>query len=195
MGDPKKLKKKYSKPAHPWQKNRIEREKELVKKYGLRNKKELWKAESFRKKAADQVKKTVTNISEQGKKEKIQLLERLQRFGILQKSAKLDDVLSITTEDVLNRRLQTLVYENGLARSVSQARQFITHGHVVVGDKKITSPSYLVPLTFDNKIIFLKISSFNNVEHSEKTSTKKQKKSKQEKAKEEPQEKIKEEKE
>jgi len=180
MGDPKKLKKKYSKPVHPWQKNRIENEKGLLKKYGLKNKKELWKAVSFRKKVADQVKRSITDVSDQGKKEKSQLLEKLQRLGILKKSAKLDDILAITTEEILNRRLQTLIYEKGLAKSVNQARQLITHGHVVVEEKKITSPSFIVPLAFDNKIGFVGTSPFNNTEHPER-SLKKQSKPKLEK--------------
>jgi len=44
MGKPKFSRKKYETPSHPWQEDRIKAENELVKKYGLKNKKEVWKA-------------------------------------------------------------------------------------------------------------------------------------------------------
>ena len=41
MGNPKRHRKKYSTPAHPWQRARIEEERELSKEYGFKNKKEM----------------------------------------------------------------------------------------------------------------------------------------------------------
>ena len=41
MGDPRKLRKKYYPPSHPWQKIRIDEEKILMKDYGFKNKKEF----------------------------------------------------------------------------------------------------------------------------------------------------------
>ncbi|NQV08766.1 30S ribosomal protein S4 [Candidatus Woesearchaeota archaeon] len=175
MGDPKKLKKKYSKPIHPWQKNRIETEKELLKKYGLKNKKEIWKAVSFKKQIADLAKKYVRDTSDQGKKEKIQLLQKLNKYGLLQKTAKLDDVLTIETEDILKRRLQTLVHEKGLSKTSNQARQFITHGHIKISDKKITSPGYVVPSVDESHIEFTVKSTLNDKEHPERAPSKKPK--------------------
>jgi hypothetical protein len=43
MGDPKKIRKKFSKPRHPWQKARIEEEKVLVIGFGLKNKREVYR--------------------------------------------------------------------------------------------------------------------------------------------------------
>ena len=63
--------------------------------------------------------------------------------------AKLDDILSLSTEDILNRRLQAQVYYKGLAISMKQARQFVTHGKIVIGNQKVTIPSY--PLSRDEE--------------------------------------------
>ena len=50
MGDPKKQRKKYTTPRHPWQRDRLDEERQLLKDYGLKNKKELWKFESLLRK-------------------------------------------------------------------------------------------------------------------------------------------------
>ena len=47
MGDQKFQRKSYSTPRHPWEKDRIDYEREIVIKYGLKNKRELWKAEAI----------------------------------------------------------------------------------------------------------------------------------------------------
>jgi small subunit ribosomal protein S4 len=73
-----------------------------------------------------------------------QLLDRLQRLGILSKKGVLDEVLDLSLEDILERRLQTLVFRKGLAKSIYQARQLITHGHIAIEGKRVSSPSYLV---------------------------------------------------
>ena len=46
MGDPKQPRKKYDTPRHPWNKARIDAEKEIKKDYGLKNNKEIWKFNS-----------------------------------------------------------------------------------------------------------------------------------------------------
>ena len=182
MGDPRKPRKKYSTPKHPWEKERIEREKELLKKYGLKNKKELWKVESFQRKFTDRAKRSIVATGEHMQKEKEQLLQVLQKLGIMQKTSKLDDVLEITPESFLNRRLQTIVHEKGLGRTINQARQFITHGHIAIDGKKITSPSYYVPVVSESKITFSNSSAFISPDHPEREdSTKTVKKPKKEK--------------
>ena len=50
MGDPKRHRKKYLTPTHPWDKARLEREAQLVIKYGLRNKRELWRFQNILRK-------------------------------------------------------------------------------------------------------------------------------------------------
>lgn len=175
MGDPKKHRKKYSGPAHPWQKARIDEEKELSKEYGFKNKTEIWKMVSFLRAAAGQAKKLVTLSGPQAEKEKELLLSRLKRYGLLSPEAGLADILSISLRDVLERRLQTQVYKKNLANSVKQARQFITHEHVCIGGRVITSPSYLVSVSEEIQISFRNNSQLNDIEHPERVAARKAK--------------------
>ncbi|MBW2997206.1 30S ribosomal protein S4 [Candidatus Woesearchaeota archaeon] len=173
MGDPKRHKKKYSAPAHPWQKARIEEEKELLKEYGFKNKNEIWKMVSFLRAAAAQAKKLVTLSGPQAEKEKELLLSRLKRYGLLSPEAGLADILSISLRDVLERRLQTQVYKKNLANSVNQSRQFITHEHVCIGGRVITSPSYLVSISEESQISFRHSSHLSDTEHPERIAARK----------------------
>ena len=159
-------------PAHPWQKGRIDFEKNLVKEYGIKNKKELWKMDSFRKKFAIHAKKLIADTSEQGEKEKQQMIERLTKLGLIEHGAEIDDILSISLKDVLERRLETMVFRKELAHSVSQARQFIVHEHITVKGKKIKSPSYLVPRDEEDTIAFSVSSSLSDESHPERNKTK-----------------------
>jgi len=132
MGDPKRPRKKYQTPMHPWEKSRIEEEKKLLKEYGLKNKREIMKMQSVLRNLKSQAKKHIAARGDQAEKEKQQLLSKVFRLGFTEKTATLDDVLGLTIDSVLRRRLQTLVYTLGLARSVKQARQFIIHRHITV---------------------------------------------------------------
>ena len=152
MGDPKKQRKKFSKPSHPWQKERIEAEKKILKQYGLRRKYEIWKIDSMLKKFLHRAKTIIGERTQQSELEKQQLLSRLYLLGLLKKDSKIEDVLNLSLKDILERRLQTLVYRKELAKTAIQARQFITHEHIAVGDRKITSPSYLVSIEEEPKI-------------------------------------------
>ncbi len=171
MGDPKKHRKNYSAPGHPWQRERIDEEKKLMAEYGFKNKTEIWRMVSFLRSASAQAKKLVTLPGAQAEKEKELLLNRLRRYGLLSPEAGLDAILSISLRDVLERRLQTIVYKKNLANSVKQARQFITHEHISVGDRIITSPSYLVPLKEEVLISFKQTSSLDDPEHPERVAS------------------------
>lgn len=168
MGSPRKQRKKYETPTHPWQEERIEKEKEILRVYGLKNKKEIWKMDSVLRRFKRQVKSLVTKESEQAKKEEKQLLDKLIKLGLIGKDAKLEDVLGLETKSILDRRLQSLVFKKGLANSVKQARQFIVHGHISVGDKKISAPSYLVLKSEEDKIEFSPSSILASTEHPER---------------------------
>jgi small subunit ribosomal protein S4 len=168
MGDPKKIRKKFKKPMHPWQKGRIELEKELTKKYGLKNKQEIWKMASILKKFKDQIKKLTSSDTAQSEKEKKQLMEKLMKLGLVKKGGTVDDVLSLDLENVLDRRLQTVVFKKGLARSMNQARQFIIHKHITVGDRKVTSPSYLVDVAEEPRVSFSATSTLHDPDHPER---------------------------
>ncbi len=174
MGDPKKLKKKYSTPAHPWNKIDIETNREIRKEYGLKTRKELLIAESFLKKYKNIAKQLIASQTEQGLKEKKQMMDKLNRLGLLSVNAELDDVLSLEVKDILERRFQSLVFRKGLARTMNQARQFIVHRHVTVSGKEITSPSYLVSTEEEAAMAFKGKSSLSDEEHPERVNLAKQ---------------------
>jgi small subunit ribosomal protein S4 len=168
MGDPKKLRKQYSTPAHPWNKGDIDRAKGIRKEYGLSIRKEVLIADSFLKKYKDIAKQLIANTSKQGELEKKQMMDKLSRLGLLSTAAELDQVLSLTIQDVLNRRIQSVVYKKGLARSMKQARQFIVHRHVTLDGKDITSPSYLLSVEEESKLRFKDKSSLFDENHPER---------------------------
>jgi len=146
MGHPKKQRMKYDRPLKPYDKTRIEREKKLVKEYGLKRKNEIWRAEallrSFRRRARELLAKHTE------KKEK-DLLAKLNKLGI--RCSKIEDVLGVKTEDILSRRLQTIIYKKDIA-GVKQSRQLIVHGHVSIDGRRVLWPGYLVPQLEEDKI-------------------------------------------
>jgi len=144
VGDPRKPRKKWEGPKHPWIKERLLRENQLVGKYGLRNKKELWKAETLARNLRHRARNLLALPEEERARAERVLLEKLYHMGLVDKNAILDDILGITAEHVLERRLQTIVYKKGLAKTIYQARQLIVHGHIVIGGRRVTSPGYLV---------------------------------------------------
>ncbi len=168
MGDPKKLKKKYNTPMHPWNRTAIETEGVLKKEYGLVNKREIYIASSLLKKFKDTAKKLVAVKTAQGEKEKKQLADKLQRYGLMQPGGALDDVLSLQLKDILERRIQTLIFRKGLARSMKQARQFILHRHIRIGEKEITSPSTVLDLEEESKLRFKPSSKLSKEDHPER---------------------------
>lgn len=165
MGDPKRIRKKYKTPRQPFDKNRIETELQLIGKYGLRNMKEVWKHSTmignFRGNA-----RHLLSLEEEdrivGEKE---LLGRLQRMGLLSTKATLDNVLGLEMEDILQRRLQTLVFKQGLACTPYHARQMIVHGHIAVNGQIAKSPSQIIDLDEEKAIDFAPNSPFQKTEH------------------------------
>lgn len=158
MGDPKFSRARYERPSHPWEGERIKAENELLKKYGLKNKKELWRSQytlrRFRQRARE-LQARVRTGDEQAEKEREQLLRRLGRLGLLPlEGTTLDDVLGLDVEALLSRRLQTLTFLKGLAFTPRQARQFIVHGHVSVSGRRVTIPGYVVNRTEENAILY-----------------------------------------
>ncbi len=168
MGKPKFSRKKYETPSHPWQEDRIKAENELIKKYGLKNKREIWKAETKLRNYRGQARELLAKVrtgDPQSKKESDQLLMSLSRMNILKPNATLDDVLALDTESILSRRLQTLTYLKGLARTPNQARQLIAHGHLAIGGRKVTVPGYIVTKEEESEISYIKQSPLNDTMH------------------------------
>lgn len=175
MGDIKRARKKYQTPAHPWQKARMEEERVLMKEFALKNKRELWKMYSQARKIARQTKKLLAlKGNPQAEKEKELLIKKLIRYNLIGAGQPIDAALALSYRDILERRLQTIVFRKALAKSMKQARQFITHGHIKVGDKVVTSPSYLVSVDEEPTVSFSEISSLYSEDHPERFQLKKE---------------------
>jgi len=141
----------YETPNHPYQGERIAEEGDLIGRYGLKNKEELWRAQSELRKYRREARRLLGRVGEESSEE---FIERLKRIGVLDADEGLDDVLSLDVTDVLERRLQTVVYRKGLANTVSQARQFVSHGHITIEGRRVTMPSYTVEVGEEDHISF-----------------------------------------
>ena len=154
MGDPKKQRKKYETPRFPWQTDVLQEELKLLGQYGLRNKHELWRHRTSLSKFRGIARSLIGKTPEERRKMEKELLTRLKKLGIIHETAALDDILDLTIEDALERRLQTIVFRKGLSKSIYQARQLITHGHIAIGKRRVTVPSYLVTKEEEKKITY-----------------------------------------
>mgnify|MGYP000740101439 CR=1 FL=1 len=137
----------YETPNHPYQGERIAEEAGLVETYGLQTKEELWRAQSELRSMRREARRLLGDA--QGDVEVAQeagagFIARLRRLGILGREDDISQVLSLDVTDVLERRLQTVVYRKGYANTPEQARQFISHGHIVVDDARVTRPGMKV---------------------------------------------------
>ena len=144
MGDPRKAKKSYTRPRSIWTSDQISSELYIVGSYGLRNKKELWKAQTEIARIRNQARSLLSLPIEVRQEKETKLLNYLSRFGLVTSSSTLDDILNLKIEDILERRLQTMVMKRSNLKSPYQARQIVVHGHVSIGNRKINLPGYLV---------------------------------------------------
>ena len=168
MGEPKFSRPKYDTPSHPRKADRIEEEHAIQGNHGLKNMKEIWKAKSQLRRHRRQAMRLIGNIDTSeghGKREREDLLRSLHHKGLIESDADLGDILSLNTEDVLNRRLQAQVYYKGLACTMKQARQLVTHGQICVGDQKITIPSYAVGRDEEAELRYHPASPLNDPNH------------------------------
>ncbi|WP_435358270.1 30S ribosomal protein S4 [Haloarchaeobius sp. DFWS5] len=146
----------YETPNHPFQGERISEEHSLVERYGLKNKEELWRAQSELRDYRREARKLLGQAQsmEEAESQATEFLGRLKRIGILSEEDKLDAVLSLEISDILERRLETVAYRKGLANTTQQARQFIVHGHVTVDGARVSIPSYTVAVDEEDSIAF-----------------------------------------
>jgi small subunit ribosomal protein S4 len=165
LGDPKKQRKKYETPRFPWRTDTLQEELKFLGQYGLRNKHELWRHETTLSEFRGNARALIGKLPEERKKMEEEILTRLKKLGVLEETAVLDDVLDLTIEDIFERRLQTIVYRKGLAKTVQQARQLITHGHIAIGDRRVTIPSYFVTRLEEKQIGYVNHSSIANPNH------------------------------
>lgn len=156
MGDPKKRRKSFEKPRKVWSAERLAKDRALQKDYGLKNMREIWKAESFLRNKRQNARKMLALSIEQRDKREKELIGSLARIGILNKNASLDDILGLRVEALLERRLQTIAFRKNLALSQKQARQFITHGRIAVDGKKVSVPGFIVPKDLEATVGYFK---------------------------------------
>ncbi len=142
----KKQKKKYSRPRKPFDKVRIEEENLLRETYGLKNKKEIWKADA----AIGRIRNLAKQLITANEEEKQAFVERLKKKGFEVDS--IADALALDKENWLKRRLQTVLVAKGMTTTPKQARQLITHKHVSIGDQVVNIPSYQVSLEEDTLV-------------------------------------------
>ena len=171
MGEPKFSRPRTQTPTHPWKQARIEEEHDLKERYGLKKvggMREIWREKSALRRHRNQAMKLIGRVdSTEGHyaKEKEQLLNSLTKKGLLQTGADVGDVLEINVEHMLSRRLQSVVYYKGLAPSMRAARNLIVHGHICIGDQRMTVPGYHVLKEEEDSLQYSENSPFVDPEH------------------------------
>ena len=155
MGDPRKLKKKYDIPKRIWDTERITEEGALKKEYGLKNTRELWIARKVLRKIRREA-RSLLSLGERGQNKAKELLASTVRLGFAKAGTTLDGLLALNMRDILERRLQTRVVKLGLAKTMLQARQLITHGFIAVNGRKLSAPGYTVPVSEERGIVLYK---------------------------------------
>jgi len=140
--------KRYSRPRKLFEKTRIKEENIILQKYGLKNKKEIWRADSYIGRIRGQAKDLIPQSAEKQQ----EFIQRLAKIGLIKAGEQLDDVLALTKEDILERRIQTIVLRKGLAKTAKEARQLITHRHIILGDRIITIPSQIVAIDEEKEV-------------------------------------------
>ena len=171
MGEPKFSRPRTQTPTHPWKQARIDEEHDLKERYGLKKvggMREIWREKSALRRHRNQAMKLIGRVdSTEGHyaKEKEQLLDSLTKKGLLQTGADVGDVLEINVEHMLSRRLQSVVYYKGLAPSMRAARNLIVHGHICIGDQRMTVPGYHVLKEEEDSLKYSENSPFIDPEH------------------------------
>ena len=149
-------KKTSTRPRRLFEKERIDQEVQICGEYGLKNKRELWKAQlalaSLRKRARD-----LLTLGEQDQRRQFEgdaLLRRMFKYGLLNQETEngLDYVLALNIKKLLERRLQTLVFRKKLARSFHHSRVIVRGKHISVDNQLVHIPSYLVSVANEQAI-------------------------------------------
>ncbi|MCL5430247.1 MAG: 30S ribosomal protein S4 [Candidatus Marsarchaeota archaeon] len=156
MGAPRRNRKKYNKPKEMWDLQRINADNALVEEFGLKNRRELWKVQTELSRLRKNVRYLLSGSSQQNTVIQERMIARLAKYGIANKDSTLDNLLDIDEKVFLSRRLQSVVFKKGMARTSKQARQIIVHGYIAVNGKRVTKPGYLVPVDEESTIGYYK---------------------------------------
>jgi small subunit ribosomal protein S4 len=163
MGDPKNPRRGWRKPKRPLNYDLKMEELKTLGTFGLKTKRELWKAHTEISRIRHQARSLLALRQEiREKKEKV-LMNSLARIGLVGEKATLDDVLNLQVADLLSRRLQTVVQKKMSFKTPYQARQAVAHGHVMIGDRIVDIPSYIVKATEEREIRIKPASALSNL--------------------------------
>ena len=161
MGDPKLSRKVWKKPKRPLNYDLMMEELKILGTFGLKTKRELWKANTELSRVRVQARSLLALRQEDREQKEPTLINSLSKVGLVDKNSSLDDVLNLEVTDLLSRRLQTIVQRKLYFKTPYQARQAIVHGHIMIGDRVITIPSYTVKIDEESKIQLTAESQFN----------------------------------
>lgn len=163
MGDPKYPRKAWRKPKRPLNYDLKMEELKTLGTFGLRTKKELWKAHTKLSSVRHQARSLLALQQDIREEKEPILMKSLARVGLVSNDATLDDVLNLQVNDLLTRRLQTLVHKKFGFQTPYQARQAVVHGHIMIGDRVINIPSYTVRTDEEEHIKFTPESKFPGI--------------------------------
>jgi len=153
VGDyPKNSHKMWRKPKRPLNYDLLNEELYVLGTYGLKNKRELWKAHTELSRIRNQARSLLALTQEVRDKKEPTLMRSLSRIGLVKENSTLDDVLNLKVTDLLSRRLQTVIQKKANIKSPYLARQAVVHGHVMIGERIITIPSYTVDVEEENDV-------------------------------------------
>lgn len=160
MGDPKYPRRVWRKPKRPLNYDLKMEELKTLGTFGLRTKRELWKAHTKLSSVRKQARSLLALQQDVRQEKEPILMKSLAKIGLVSNDATLDDVLNLQVNDLLTRRLQTLVFKKFGFKTPYQARQAVVHGHIMIGDRIVNIPSYTVTTTEEDSIRFTPESKF-----------------------------------
>ena len=163
MGDPKLSRKLWKKPKRPLNYDLMMEELKILGTFGLKTKRELWKANTELSRVRLQARSLLALRQEDREQKEPILINSLSKIGLVDKNSTLDDVLNLQVADLLSRRLQTIVQRKLYFKTPYQARQAIVHGHIMIGERVVTIPSYAVKIDEEPKIRLTVESQFNQM--------------------------------
>ena len=146
MGDIKRKRKLFNRPKKPFDRTRMDEENVLVKRYGLKNKREIWKAKT----AVSKLRRRAKTLIGADMEEQQSFFDKLNKIGM--KITDVSDVLALTEENLFERRLQSVLFKKKMANTVKGARQLIVHKNVLVDGKCVNIPSFVVTKVLEDKI-------------------------------------------